>query len=444
MQQQRRWVPSIRKHETDNDSSIRRHLFLVGASFAFLVGSAATLGAAVDVSGAVIASGHLVVDSELKKVQHPTGGVVAEVLVENGARVGTGDVLVRLDQTIPQATLNEVSKELWELTARRARLESERDAAGDVSFPEDLMEAAAEDASVEHMMTGERRLFGFRKETQEGQKDQLRERISQLRLEIGGMEQQIAAKKSEIDLVTQELEGVEDLWKQKLTPLTRLLSLQREAARLKGEAGELTARLAETHGRISETDLQIIQLDLAMRSDAGKELAEIRAKMSSLAEKKVAAEDQLSRVRIRAPQDGIVHQLSVHTKGGVIAAGEQLMMIVPDMDALAVEVRILPKDIDQVVLDQDAKLRFTNLNQHTTPEIDGVVSRVAADTAEDDRTDQPYYIVRIRISGTDRLKGLELVPGMPVDAFISTGSRSMASYLFKPLADQVRTAFRER
>ena len=429
--------------DTLNDRSIRRHLLVVGASFVFLVGGAASLGAAVDMSGAVIASGHLVVDSELKKVQHPTGGVVAEVLVENGARVSAGDVVVRLDPTIPQATLNEVSKELWELTARRARLEAERDASAAVVFPPDLL-AATGDPGIEHMTTGEQRLFGFRMEAQSGQKAQLRERTAQLRLEIGGLEQQIAAKTAEIVLVTKELVGVTDLWEQKLTPLTRLLSLQREAARLRGEAGQLTARLAETHGKVSETDLQVIQLDLAMRSDAGKELAEIRAKMSSLAEKKVAALDQLQRVQIRAPQAGIVHQLSIHTRGGVIAAGEQLMMIVPDMDALAVEVRILPRDIDQVVLDQVAQLRFSNMNQHTTPEIEGRVSRVAADTADDDRTEQPYYLVRIKIADTARLGGMELVPGMPVDTFIKTGSRSMASYLFKPIADQVKTAFRER
>lgn len=433
----------MKSPDTLNDRSIRRHLVVVGASFVFLVGGAATLAAAVDMSGAVIASGHLVVDSELKKVQHPTGGVVSEVLVENGTRVSAGDVVVRLDKTIPQATLNEVSKELWELTARRARLEAERDALATVLFPPDLL-AAAVDPGIQHMTTGEQRLFGFRMEAQRGQKAQLRERTSQLRLEIGGLEQQIAAKTAEIDLVTQELVGVTDLWEQKLTPLTRLLSLQREAARLRGEAGQLTARLAETHGKVSETDLQIIQLDLAMRSDAGKELAEIRAKMSSLAEKKVAALDQLQRIHIRAPQAGVVHRLSIHTRGGVIAAGEQLMMIVPDMDDLAVEVRILPRDIDQVDQDQVAQLRFSTLNQHTTPEIEGRVSRVAADTADDDRTEQPYYLVRIKLTDAARLGDLELVPGMPVDAFIKTGSRSMASYLFKPLVDQVRTAFRER
>lgn len=431
------------RRDTDTDRSIRRHLLVVGATFVFLIGGAAMLGAAVDMSGAVIASGHLVVDSERKKIQHPSGGVVAEVLVENGARVKAGDVLLRLDPTIPRATLNEVSKELWELTARRSRLEAERDGAEEVRFSADL-EALDGDPAIAHMTAGERRLFGFRREAHDGQKAQLRERSAQLRLEIRGLEEQIAAKTAEITLVTRELEGVEDLWEKKLTPLTRVLSLKREAARLKGEAGALTARRAETLGRISETDLQIIQLDLARRSDAGKELAEIRAKMSSLAEKKVAALDQLQRVEIRAPQDGLVHQLAVHTQGGVIAAGEQLMLIVPDMDALAVEVRILPRDIDQVVLGQAAQLRFSNMNQHTTPEVDGTVSRVAADIADDDRTEQPYYLVRLKIADTAPLGGLDLVPGMPVDAFIQTGSRSMASYLFKPLADQVKTAFRER
>jgi HlyD family secretion protein len=215
---------------------------------------------------------------------------------------------------------------------------------------------------------------------------------------------------------------------------------------LTGERGQLTARNAEAKGKISETELQILQLDQNVRSDVGKELADIRAKMSELTEKKVTAADQLRRIDIRSPQSGFVHQLSVHTKGEVVAAGEQIMLIVPNADALIVEAKVTPHDIDQVQLDQAATLRFPTFNQRTTPELSGTVSRVAADTMKDDKSGAAYYLVRIAINSgeIERLGGLRLVPGMPVEAFIRTSDRSMLSYMFKPLTDQARRAFREK
>ncbi|MET0313177.1 MAG: HlyD family type I secretion periplasmic adaptor subunit, partial [Hansschlegelia sp.] len=306
------------------------------------------------------------------------------------------------------------------------------------------LDAAAADPAVEHIVSGEGKLFAFRCDALKGQEAQLGERIGQLKLEIEGLEGQSKAKTREIELVHKELDGVRELWEKNLVQLTRLTSLERDAARLDGEAGKLESTIAETRGKITETELQILQLDQSMRSDDSKELADIRSKVSELLEKKVAAMDQLSRVELKAPQSGVVHQLTVHTKGGVISSGEQVMLIVPENDNLTVEARILPKDIDQVHLGQRATLRFTTFNQRTTPEINGEVSRVAADVTDDDRTDQPYYLVRIKIDDMNRLGKVTLTPGMPVDAFIETGNRSMISYLTKPLADQARRAFQER
>jgi membrane fusion protein, type I secretion system len=425
--------------------SIRKHVTAIAATAGLLVGSVGLMGATTDLSGAVIALGSLVVESNVKKVQHPTGGVVGELLVRDGSRVGAGDLLIRLDPTEAQANLTAVTKALWELTARRARLETERDGSETIAFPSDLTEAAA-DAEIDRIVAGERRLFELRREALRGQKAQLRERVAQFREEINGLAEQIDAKNQEIDFIQKELNGVRELFEKNLIPITRLTALERDGARLKGERGHLVAANAQTKGKISEIELQIIQLDQNLRSEVAKELADIRAKMSDLTEKKVTATEQLQRIDIRAPQSGFVHQLAVHTKRGVISAGEQILLIVPEADALIVEAKVAPNDIDQVQLDQPAVLRFPTFNQRTTPELAGTVSRIAADTTRDDRTGTSYYLVRIGINSGEiaRLNGLKLVPGMPVEAFLRTEDRTMLSYLLKPLTDQARRAFREK
>jgi HlyD family secretion protein len=289
-------------------------------------------------------------------------------------------------------------------------------------------------------------LFELRRQAQDGQKAQLRERITQLNDEVRGYTDQVAAKKKEIEFIRTELEGVRELWAKSLVPISRVTAIERDAARLEGERGQLIATIAQGKGKISETELQIIQIDQNLRSDVAKELADIRAKIAELSERSVTAVDQLRRIDIRAPQAGVVHQLSVFTRGGVVAAGEQIMLIVPEADDLIVEVRVEPQKIDQLKLDQPATLRFPGFNQRTTPELNGRVSRIAADVTQDQRTGQPYYLVRIglRVDEIDRLDGLKLVPGMPVEAFIRTSERTMLSYLLKPLTDQARRAFREK
>jgi HlyD family secretion protein len=225
-----------------------------------------------------------------------------------------------------------------------------------------------------------------------------------------------------------------------------MTQLEREAVRLKGEHGQLSASMAQARAKITETELQIIQIDQELRSEVAKELREIQGKMAELVERKVAAEDQLMRIDIRAPQSGIVHQLNVHTIGGVITASEPTMLIVPEADDLIVEVKLPPQSIDQLALGQRAVLRFSAFNQRTTPEINGNVVRISGDVVQDQKSGATYYLIHIAtpLEEVARLEGLKLLPGMPVDAFIQTDARTVLSYLIKPLRDQVVKAFRER
>jgi len=425
--------------------SMRRHLVAAIVVVSVLVVGVGGWAATAVISGAVVASGSVVVDSNVKKVQHPTGGIVGELRVRDGDRVHAGDVVVRLDETVTRANLAIVTKGLGEMMARKARLESERDGLDTITFPAQLL-AEADDPDRAAAMDSERKLFNLRKTARSGQKAQLRERVAQLGEEITGLAAQQNSKAKEIALIERELAGVRELWKQNLVQLTRLTALEREAARLDGERGQLVAASAQTKGKIAETALQILQIDQDIASDVAKELREVDGKIGELVERKVAAEDQLKRIDIRAPQDGTVFQLAVHTIGGVITAGDPIMLIVPEADNLSVEVKVNPQDIDQLQLNQKAILRFSAFNIRTTPEIEGVVTRISADTSTDQRTGQSYYTVRIAMPADqiERLGEVKLLPGMPVEAFMQTRDRTMLSYLIKPLHDQFLRAFREK
>lgn len=424
--------------------SIRRHLMIGTAFILLLNGGIGGWAATTDIAGALIAPSTIVVDSHVKKVQHPTGGVVGQILVRDGMRVKEGDLLVRLDDTVTKANLAIVTKGLDELNARKARLEAERDNLDDINFPADLS-ARRGSPEIAALLSAEQRLFDLRKTAREGQKRQLGERIGQLHQEIEGLEAQRDAKDAEIVLVNKEIAGVRRLWEQNLVEMTRLNSLEREATRIHGERAQLSASISQSRGRIAEIELQIIQIDRDLGSEVANEMREIDGKVGEFVERKVAAEDQLKRVEIRSPQDGYVHQSAVYTVGGVIPAGEALMLVVPADDKLAVEARVSPQDIDQLHLGQPAALRFSAFSQRTTPEIDGTVSNISADITTDQRTGANYYSVRIAIepAQVSRLGKVTLVPGMPVEAFIQTGDRTVASYLIKPLYDQAMRAFRE-
>jgi HlyD family secretion protein len=426
-------------------ASIRRHLISALALILLMAGGLGGWAATTKLSGALIAPGQLVVDTNVKKVQHPSGGVVGELRVREGDHVKSGDILVRLDETVTRANLAIVVSSLDELYARQARLQAERDGDAEITFPAALVERLSTPA-VTRLVNGEKSLFSLRAEARLGQKSQLRQRVDQLKEEIDGLSKQIAAKKSEIELIHTELKGVDELWKKQLVQIQRLSALQRDETRVQGELGQLEAAVAQTKGRISEINLQIIQIDQDLRSEVAKELGEIQGKLAELVERKIAAEDQLKRIDIKSPQDGTVLQLATHTIGGVITPGEPIMLIVPDSDELTVEAKINPQDIDQVHTGQGAVLRLSAFSQRTTPELNGITTRVGADTTTDPRTGQSYYLIRISLPADEvrRLGEVRLIPGMPVEAFVQTGERTVFSYLVKPFQDQLSRTFKEK
>jgi HlyD family secretion protein len=424
---------------------LRRQTVAIVIAAVLLVAGLGGWAMTTEFTGAVIAAGQLVVDSNVKKVQHPTGGVVGKLNVREGKEVKAGDIVISLDDTQIRANRDIVVKALNELSARQAREEAERDGLDKVTFPDDLL-ARQSDPDVAKAVTGEQRQFEIRRTSREGQKAQLRERMLQLRQEIGGYEAQITSKDKQIEWVGKELVGVYELWEKNLIPYTRVTSLEREKERLVGERGQLMAAIAQSKGKIAETELQILQVDQDMRTEVGKDLAEIRARTAEMIERKVAAEDQLKRVDIRAPIDGVVLQLTVHTVGGVITAGEAIMLIVPQTDTLQVEAKIPPQEIDQIRIGQPAVLRFVAFSQRTTPELNGTVLRISADVSEDAKTGARFYTIRLDVSPEEvaRLGAVKLVPGMPVEALIQTSPRTVMSYLIKPLHDQLARAFREK
>jgi HlyD family secretion protein len=429
----------------DTRASIRRHIFVGCAVVASLAVGLGGWASTAEIAGALRAQGSLVVDSNVKKVQHPTGGVVGELRVHDGDHVKAGDILIRLDETVTQANLAIVTKGLTELYARKARLGAERDGADTVPMPAEFAGRAG-DPDVKEAMGSERKLFDLRRNARLGQKDQLRQRVKQLQEQIVGLTAQQDAKTKELGLIDKELEGVRELFSKNLVQINRLTSLEREEARLQGERGQLVASAAEAKGKIAETELQILNVDQEFTSDVAKELRETDSKIGEFVERKVTAEDQLKRTDIRAPQDGVVFQSTANTVGGVVAPGDTIMQIVPESDLLLAEAKVEPKDIDQVQMGQPVVLRFSAFSARTTPEINGTVVRVGADTSVDQRTGQSYYLVRIAMTADEikRLGDVKLTPGMPVEAFIQTGERTMMAYLTKPLRDQLMRAFRER
>jgi HlyD family secretion protein len=425
--------------------SIRLHLITGLAVVGVVAGGLGGWAATQQISGALIAPGQIVVESNVKKVQHPTGGVIGELRAHDGDLVKAGDILVRLDDTVTKASLAIVTKNLDAMWARAARLEAEQRGLDRITFPPQLA-ARAGDPDVNNLTASETKLFDVRVNGRTGQKAQLRERISQLSEEVEGMSAQVKAKDQEIALVQKELDGVRQLYEQHLIQISRLTTLERDAARLNGERAQYIAARAQAKGKITETELQIIQVDKDMVSEVSKDLRETNDKIGEFVERKVTAEDQLRRVDIRAPQDGMVLQSSVHTVGGVITAGDSIMLIVPQSDDLQVEAKVNPQDIDKLQVGQKTLLRLSAFNQRTTPELNGVVSRVSPDVTTDQRTGQSYYTIRVSMPAQEiaRLGDAKLIPGMPVEAFVQTGDRTVLSYLMKPLSDQLMRAFREK
>jgi len=435
---------TMSKTQSPHVKALRR-ASLTGFSLLGLFGGTIGLWAATaTLSGAVMAPGQFVVDTYVKKVQHATGGIVGELKVREGDRVSEGDLLIRLDETVTRANLQIVTKQLDEFIARRARLETERDGIARIEVPEEFQPRIGEPA-VRKLMEAERNLFDARLSAREGQKSQLKKRVSQLQDEITGLKAQQTAKSREAALIVKELEGVRELYQKNLVQLPRLSALERDAASIEGQRGQLIAAVAQAEGKIAETALQIIQVDEEMRAEVMKELREIQGRIAELVERRVAAEDQLKRIDIRAPSAGFVHQLAVHTVGGVISPAEPAMLIVPTEEGLDLEAKVMPNDIDQIAIGQHATVRVHTSHSRTTPEINGTVTRVSADVTTDPKMGYSYYTIRVALAPEEikRLGALRLVAGMQAEVYVQTSDRTPFQYLIKPLKDQIARTFRE-
>ncbi len=398
------------------------------------------------IDSAIVAAGQVEVETNRKAVQHLEGGMIGEILVREGDRVKSGEVVARLENTLQSGNLALIDGQLTELYARRARLETERDGADKLVAARGIEAVLALPASaVKH--TGQQRLFEARQTTKATQIALLEERIVQQNERITGLSAQLKSLAQQLNLIEDELAGVKELFQKGFAPKTRMRELERDSERLRGEQGALQASVAEAKSIIAEARLEIGRLEEAGREEAITELRDVEVSIAELEERRISAADALDRTQITAPQSGRVISLSVHTIGGVIGPGEPMMEIVPDNDRLRIAAQIAPQDVDKVIEGQETLVRFSAFGSRRTPETTGIVARVSADSLVDEVTGVPYYLVFVEIpEGAalhEILRGQRLVPGMPVEAYIRTGKRPAISYLIKPLLDSLARSLRE-
>jgi HlyD family type I secretion membrane fusion protein len=425
--------------EVQMRAKLRRALIAL-AVLVFGVGGATAL---VPVGGAVIAGGSVGVESRIKRVAHPTGGIIAEIHVQNGDHVNKGDMLIRLDSTVSGADAQLSGLSVYQLLAQRARLEAERLGTGTMAAPGELH--GSSDPAARRALSDEQRLFAIRRAERIGLRAQLVARVSQYEQQIAGYRAQIAALRQQVVLIEPERKGVKELWDRDLVTISRLNELERTQVDLQGSIAALNAQIAQTQARITESREQLIQLDQTRRSEAGTQLATVNGQLNQQQVRSVSAGDAFDRAVIRAPYSGRVDKLAFATIGDVVRPAETIMEIVPDSDRLLVEASVSPADIDQVQVNQKARIRFTAFSSTTTPEILGHVVLVAPERTNEPETQRSYYAVRVAIdrAALAAERDLKLVPGMPAEVFIETGARPMLSYITKPLRDQFARAFKD-
>ncbi len=396
------------------------------------------------ISGAVIASGVVTVETKVKTVQHLDGGIVREILVENGDEVKSGDLLIRLDDTNIKANLAIINSHLAGLRASVARLEAERDHLSQISFPDEMLKNA-DNPDIARVIAGQKSLFEARKTSMNGQVRLLRQKILQLEDQIKGLEAQQISKKQQGRLIRQEIESIRPLYQEGHITRKRMLELERTAVQLDGEYGMHIGDIARVRSAIGQTELEILQLDKAFQEKIQTELRESQAKLIELEERKFALDDKLRRIDIRAPRAGYVHNLAVHTIGGVVSPAATILQIIPEEDRLIIEARVKPTDIDQISIGQKAIVHFSAFSSRSTPELNGKVIKVSADSIVDKASGASFFTIILEVpdSETVKLGENKLLPGMPAEAFIRTRNRSAISYLLKPLTDNLNRAFRE-
>ncbi len=406
-----------------------------------LLGGFGTWSVMANISGAVVAQGAVEVDQNRQVVQHPDGGVVAAIQVDEGDVVAAGDVLIRLDPTAVGSERTIVQGQLHEVMARRARLEAERDGQPDVTFP-----FQADTPDLQAQMDGQVRLFASRAETLATEAGQLHKRANQIRNQIDGITAQEKSLIRQLELLRQELASQQTLLEKGLTQATRVLELQRTEAGILGQMGELVASRAEHEGRITELEIEVLKLTSTRREEAITELRDLQFRELELAEQLRALDERLNRLDIRAPVGGVVLGLTVYTERAVVRAAEPVLYIVPQDRPLVISVRVEPIHVDQVFVGQEVTLSFPAFDSRTTPQLKGRVVTLSPDAFTDEATGQSFYTAEIHLSEGELAllpEGLSLLPGMPVDSFLRTDDRSPLAYLVKPLADYFNKAFRE-
>jgi len=432
------------RSESPANKAIRRYMLLAGVTLAVLVIGAGGWAATMNISSAVIGSGVVGVEGNTKKIQHGKGGIVREIRVGNGAMVHAGDILLRLDGVEALTSLSATSKEIAQLDARRFRLIAERDGGKELIDPLQQM-SRLEDRQFIASLKSETSLFEARRDQLESKQAQLREQIAQIERQRDGTRQRLLANSEEASWSGQQADRLDSLAKNGLVQFSRLADSKRIVAQLSGERSQLLSDEATAAKRITEIELQIAQLQKDRRAEVLTDLLDTEGRLAKLEEQRLALEDQIANLDIRAPVDGIVHQLATHTVGGLLSPGETAMNIVPTRDMLTVDMRIKPTDVDQVSIGQAARLRFSAFNQRTTSEIEGRVESLSPDVSANEQTGETWYSARIAISPEERAKlgALALIPGMPVEVYIKSEPRTALAYLIKPISDQMERAMRE-
>lgn len=426
--------------------SARRPIFIGMLGLLVLVGGFGSWAALSSISGAIIASGRIEVDRNRQIVQHLDGGVVAEILVEEGDTVELGAPLIRLDSNLLRSQKLIVEGQLFELMSRRGRLDAERDGTPEVTFDPELIAVASERPEVAELMHGQARLFQARRESVAREIDQLEKRRAQITDQIVGIKAQQSSLNVQLGLIEKELANQQTLLDKGLAQAATVLNLRRTAANLDGTLGELTASEAQAEGRITEIEIEILKLGTQQREEAITRLRDLRYRELELAEQRRSLQERLERLDIRAPVSGIVYGLQVHTPRSVIRAADPVLYLVPQDRPLVIAARVEPIHIDQIFVGQEVSLRFSALDQRHTPELLGTVKQVSADAFEDQASRLSFYRAEIVLNDGELSRlpaGTVLIPGMPVETYIKTEDRTPLAYLIKPLADYFTKAFRE-
>ncbi len=428
-----------------NNWGTTRYVVLGMLALVGLLGGLTYWSVTTKIAGAIVTSGQVEVESNRQIVQHPQGGVVGEILVADGDRVEAGETLLRFDAVLTESELAVTEGQLFELLGQKSRLLAERDEAGAILFDPELVGVAESLPKVAELIQGQSALFAARRTSLNEELSQWDERSQQISNQIDGSQSQLASLEEQTALLNLELADQQSLLDSGLTQASRVSALKREAASFGGRIGALNAEIAQSRGRLAEIEIERLKLATSLREEAIGALRELQPREIELRQKRLSLLEVLDRLTLRAPRGGVVYGLAVHTTRAVVQPAEPILYIIPQDEPLVIRTQIPTQHIDQIRLGQPATLRFSTFDQRTTPELFATVANVSPDVFVDDRTGASYYTAELRPNAgeLEKLGALEILPGMPVEAFIKTDDRTPLNYLIKPLANYFNRAFRE-